>query len=164
MAERILADPDLRFPYGFGFDDYIVKLKEKRFSSSGDTFIFTLNNIFNKLSYRTDFELIQIQKEAIIKKTANDLKEKARGIILDHIINEIKNIRQNKGDRSTLEKVVTDKEFLNAAIGELEINQELYGKLKGKLDETRVGYAAERLAEEQLERKLALNQGLQFRL
>ena len=130
LAEKLLLDPELSLPYGYGFDDYITDLRQKKLAASSDVFMTALRNIFQKLSYRSDIELVRFHEHAIIEKTKIEFKDKARAVILDNIIREIKQIRENKpANLKILKKVVPNKEFLEAALKDSGNNNIYYSHL-----------------------------------
>mmetsp|Transcript_76681 Transcript_76681/g.89097 ORF Transcript_76681/g.89097 Transcript_76681/m.89097 type:complete len:771 (+) Transcript_76681:16-2328(+) len=156
VGEAILIDADLQLPYGFGFDKTIFELREKNLSSDTDSFLQDLDRIFNKLSYANDFELVEMHKQVIVEKGKDDYKEKARAILLDHVISKIKELRQGKKDsQKDVEALFADKEFLKASLNASNLDSDFAQKAASKLSPTAVDNEARRLAEEKFDQKLA---------
>lgn len=123
VAENFLIDADLSLPYNFGFDQFIFQLKERSFSSDTDSFMDDLDKLFTKLSYANDLELIEMHKQVLAEKSKDSYKDKARAILLDHVINKIKEQRQGKADNQKhLESLFADKEFLKSNLSQTSKN------------------------------------------
>ena len=43
---KIILDPEIQLPYGFGFDDYIVELKERNLGTQNNAFLYNIKRIF----------------------------------------------------------------------------------------------------------------------
>jgi hypothetical protein len=79
----------LNLPYGFGFDDFIKRLKEENLNSEDEKFIDILKKILIKLNLADEGELLQLYRETVSNNNKLGFKEKARNIILQKIILEV---------------------------------------------------------------------------
>lgn len=161
MASSILTDPDMKLPYGFGFDEYINKLKERNLSSANDAFLRTLNALFDKLNFASDMELVEFHRDVIVQKTKDDFKERARAVILDNVIREINAQRAGKtANRRVLSKIIRDEKFLDETLsGESALTEDVIKSLEGKIDAESIENASENLANQAISRRIKLNRG-----
>ena len=160
LAKSILEDPELQLPYGFGFDEFISKIKERSLSTANDAFLFTLNNIFTRLSVESDIKLVEMHRNVIIEQTRDNFKDKAKAIVLDKVIKQILKHRGDKsGNLKALRSVLPNEEFLNKALESTEIDTDLRKQIEDQIDPEKINIAAENLADEALVTRIQINKG-----
>jgi len=161
IASTILEDPDLRLPYGYGFDDYIQRLKLSNLSSSNDVFLYTLNNLFSKLNATNDLELVEMHRTAIINKTKDDFKERAKAIVLEHVVKHISQQREKRtSNRRVLRKLIPNEQVIEKAISSPQLTESLIEEIEASIDPQTYENATENLANDAITHTINLHKGI----
>lgn len=160
IASNILSDPDLGLPYGLGFDEYIQNMKVSRLSSSDDAFLSGLNKLMTKLKTESDLELVELHRSTLIEKTKDDFKDRAKAIVLQNVIKEILQQRQDQpANKRFLNKIIKNQSVIDAAIAAPELDQATIKQLEENLDSERIENAAENLADQSIKCTVSLHRG-----
>jgi len=158
VASNILSDPDLGLPYGLGFDEYIQEMKVKGLSASDDAFLSGLNKLFSKLRVESDLELVELHRTTLVEKTKDDFKDRAKAIVLQNVIREVLQQRQNQPvNKRLLNKLVKNQSVIDAAVNAAELDQNTIKQLEENLDTERIENAAENLADHNIKYTVSLH-------
>lgn len=157
-ASNILSDPDLGLPYGLGFDEYIQEMKVSRLSASDDAFLSGLNRLFSKLKVESDLELVELHRTTLVEKTKGDFRDRAKAIVLQNVIREVLQQRQNQPtNKRLLNKLVKNQGVIDAAVSASELDENAIKQLEENLDPERIENAAENLADHNIKHTVSLH-------
>ncbi len=78
MADKIIVDEQVGLPYGFGFDEFIKKLRDTSKPKGGSeesSYTENLKKILVKLNYVDEEGLIRLYRETVAKKNSQNFRE-----------------------------------------------------------------------------------------
>ena len=81
-------DPLLQLPFGFHFDDFIVKQRKARILSGSSAVHKLILDIFEQLKVKNEFELALLHKHALSASSKDNFLEKARKKVLQKFLKE----------------------------------------------------------------------------
>lgn len=119
---EIMLDPLLKLPYGFHFDEYILKQHLLEYQSGRNELDDIMKRIFKDLKVFNEFELALLFKHAHSVSHKDEFREKARKIVLGKFLREIgRKGNLEEGLERYFEKVGENREFYLAALQDLSI-------------------------------------------
>ncbi|KRW99094.1 Ribosomal protein S5 domain 2-type fold [Pseudocohnilembus persalinus] len=164
IAQSILIDQESQLMFGFGFDQFIQDLKEKRTKDTEGEYLQKLQQILHKLQIKNDTELIQLYKYVIAKETRDNYRNEARKIIIKRVIQETQKLKSESKNTDELAENYLDfskssKEFVLNSLNNDGImeNVKLQEELEKSLKDSQVDTVASNLAISKLEKKIEAN-------
>ena len=129
VVKEIKMDPVLNLPYGFTFDDYIVNTRQEKVLRESSKLEILVNEIFQKLKVRNEFELAMLHRHVFSKKDGENFMERARKVVLQKFLKELAKFRkedEKKAEKSFeryFENFAANKEFYLSSLKELGISR-----------------------------------------
>lgn len=103
MSKQLAIDEKVGLPYGFSFDEFILRLRESLNKQETGSYTVMLKDVISQMGYLSEKEMLEFQKYVIINRTKNNFMQTARELIAFRLSSAILKVRfqTSEGESAT---------------------------------------------------------------
>jgi hypothetical protein len=105
LTNQLALDEKVGLPYGFSFDEFILRLRESLGKQEDGNYSLILRDIIRLMGYMSEREMLQFQKFVVIKRTRNEFMQAAKELLASKVAASILEVRAKEAGRDKLSDV-----------------------------------------------------------